>query len=183
MAARLDSLAAIEDALWRELQAAPRDREHPWRLPVLATTDGTGADARTVVLRAAERASGELTLYTDARAPKVAQMASHPLGTLVFWSKAIEWQLRVRVRLSAATDGLAVSSAWARLRHTASARDYLSPSAPGSPLEGTPTGHAERAHFALVTAQVSAIDWLELHADGHRRARFAAGAAPRWLQP
>lgn len=183
MRARLESLEAIEDALWRGLEAAPQDREHPWRLPVLATTDGTGADARMVVLRAAERASGELLLYTDARAGKVAQAAHHPLGTLVFWSPVLEWQLRLRVHLSVATDGLAVSSAWARLRHSASAREYLSPLAPGSPLEGTPAGHAERAHFAIVSAQVSAVDWLELDEQGHRRARFAVGEAARWLQP
>ena len=32
----------------------------------------------------------------------------------------------------------------------------------------------ERAHFALVEAAVEAIDWLELHAQGHRRAAFDA---------
>lgn len=183
MAARLDSLSAIEDALWRELEAAKGDRTHPWRVPVLATTDGTAADARTVVLRTAERATSEVIVYTDARAGKVAQMQRHPLGTLVFWSPSLGWQLRLRAHLSALTDGLAVSSAWARLRHTASASDYLSSAAPGSPLEGTPTGHAERAHFAIVKAQVMSIDWLELHEQGHRRARFAVGETARWLQP
>jgi len=30
--------------------------------------------------------------------------------------------------------------------------------------------------------RLTAIDWLELHADGHRRACFDA-AGPRWLAP
>ena len=58
MAARLDSLAAIEAALWRELGAAPRNGDHPWRTPVLATTDGEVGDARTVVLREIDAGRG-----------------------------------------------------------------------------------------------------------------------------
>jgi hypothetical protein len=34
----------------------------------------------------------------------------------------------------------------------------------------------------MVNAQVEALDWLELHPDGHRRARFDATGS-RWLQP
>ena len=41
---------------------------------------------------------------------------------------------------------------------------------------------ASREHFAVVTAKVLSLDWLELHADGHRRARFGPGSA-QWLQP
>lgn len=183
MGARLDSLTAIEDALWRELEAAAHALDHPWHTAVLATTDGEVGDARTVLLRSAERASGELRLYTDARAGKVAQIARHPVGTLVLWSPALSWQLRLRVRLQVSTDGLAVSSAWAQLRTTTVSREFLSALAPGSVLDGVAPARGERTHFALIEAQVAAIDWLEMHDDGHRRARFAVGAAPHWLQP
>jgi hypothetical protein len=40
----------------------------------------------------------------------------------------------------------------------------------------------EHHHFAVLTAQVMVVDWLELGAPRHRRARFdAKGAA--WLAP
>jgi hypothetical protein len=39
-----------------------------------------------------------------------------------------------------------------------------------------------RGHFAVVTAQVLTTDWLELHAEGHRRALFDAEGR-RWLAP
>ena len=39
------------------------------------------------------------------------------------------------------------------------------------------------SHFALIEACVLSIDWLELHAQGHRRARFDKRDPPRWLQP
>ena len=182
MATRLDSLAAIEAALWRELTAAPRDREHPWRTPVLATTDGEVGDARTVVVREVDPQARTLLVYTDARAPKAAQIARHPLGTLVAWSPRLSWQLRLRVRLALQADGLAASSHWARLKLAPGAQDYLSALPPGSVLDNAIGARGERAHFALIEATVDSIDWLELHAQGHRRAAFDAAGA-RWLQP
>jgi pyridoxamine 5'-phosphate oxidase len=181
MAERLDSLAAIEAALWRELRATVQDPAHPWRTPVLATTDGELGDARTVVLRAVDVAQRRLTFFTDARAAKVAQLSANPLGTLVHWSPALNWQLRLRVRLEAQADGLAVSSHWARLKLSPAAHDYLSALAPGSKLDNAIGARGERAHFALIVAEVLAVDWLELHAEGHRRARFAADGS-LWLQ-
>ena len=178
---RLESLPAIEAALWRELATAAHDQEHPWRTAVLATTDGQLGDARTVVLRGTDTVAQKLTLFSDARAPKVAQLGTHPLGTLVMWSAALGWQLRLRMHLQAVTDGLAVSSNWARLKLSPAAHDYLSAQAPGSVLANALGARAERAHFALITADVLVVDWLELHANGHRRARFEGGNAV-WLQ-
>jgi hypothetical protein len=39
-----------------------------------------------------------------------------------------------------------------------------------------------RSHFSVIVAQVLAIDWLELHPEGHRRALFS-GVSGQWLQP
>jgi pyridoxamine 5'-phosphate oxidase len=183
VSARLESLQAIEAELWRELQAAPSDKQHPWRNPVLATTDGQVGDARTVILREADHAQARLLVYTDARAGKVAQIGTHPLGTLVMWSPAMGWQLRLRVHLQAVTDGLELSSRWARLKLSPAANDYLSSQAPGDPLDKTLSARGERAFFALLEARVLSIDWLELHAQGHRRARFGNDATSCWLQP
>jgi hypothetical protein len=183
MSTRLDSLEAIDAAIWRELSAAARDRQHPWRTPVMATTDGQIGDARTVVLRDVDPVQRTFFVYTDARAGKVSQLAQHPLGTLVMWSEALGWQLRVRVHVDVSIDGLEVSSRWARLKLTPAAHDYLSALAPGSPLETALGARGERVHFALLEAHVLSIDWLELHALGHRRARFDSDCAARWLQP
>ena len=183
MSARLETLGAIEAALWHELQAVPRNRQHPWRTPVLATTDGEAGDARTVILREVNQAQAGLLIYTDARAGKVAQIARHPHGTLVLWSPGLGWQLRIRVHLRAVTDGLELSSHWARLKLSPAAQDYLSPQAPGDPLDNALGARGARAYFALLEARVLSIDWLELHAQGHRRARFSSGATPAWLQP
>lgn len=191
-AERLGTLDAVHTALWQELARAPHDKHHGWRTPVLATVDGDAADARTVVLREVDVANSTLSLYTDARAAKVAQLQAHPVGTLVLWSRRLGWQLRLRVQLSLQTDGLAVTSRWARLKLSPAAQDYLSPLAPGAALPAatadvtappsTALPAADRGHFALLQARVLTSDWLELHPEGHRRARFDAEGA-RWLVP
>jgi pyridoxamine 5'-phosphate oxidase len=184
---RLSTLPEIEAAVWHELSRASTDKHHPWRTPVLATTDGSLADARTVVMREVSVDEQRLVVYTDQRSAKVAQLERHPVGTLVMWSPALGWQLRCRVRLTLEPSGLAVSSRWARIKLSPAAQDYLSPLAPGSALSEAPpvpTGHdrGALAFFAVMEAQVLSIDWLELHADGHRRALFD-GRQTRWLQP
>jgi pyridoxamine 5'-phosphate oxidase len=80
------------------------------------------------------------------------------------------------------TAGLAVSSRWARVKMTPAAHDYLSPLPPGSPLDQPIIERGGREHFAVVMATVTSIDWLELHAQGHRRALFD-GRGRRWLVP
>jgi len=183
VAAELESLAEIETAVWRELAAAPRDKSHAWRFAVLATRAGDGADARTVVLREVDAAARELLVYTDARSPKAAQIAAHPRGTLVMWSPALAWQLRVAVTLVLETSGLAVSSRWARLKLTPAALDYLSPLPPGTRVDAAmQPERASREHFALITARIERIDWLELGESGQRRAEFGPHGA-RWLVP
>ena len=191
MPARLDTLDAIEVEIWRELSLAARGKGHAWRLAVLATVDdgaagedGTPgeliADARSVVLRDLNRATRTLLVYTDPRSPKARQIAAHAMGTLVMWSEAMGWQLRLRVRLSLQASGLEVSSRWARLKMTPAAQDYLSPLAPGSPLDRPSPERGSREHFAVLAAEVLMIDWVELHAEGHRRAQFDRDGR-RWV--
>ena len=183
MMSRIDSLALIEAGLWQELQLAAQQPGHEWRTLVLATVQGGEAQARSVVLREVDAAARELVFFTDARSAKVAQIEAQPIGTLLCWSSRIGWQLRMRVDMQVQTSGLQVSSRWARLKLTPAAQDYLSPLPPGSPVaERYAPERASRNHFAVVTAEVLSIDWLELHADGHRRAHFGPDGA-QWLQP
>lgn len=179
---RLSTLAAIEQAIWHELDASVRTAEHGWRVATLATLDRGRADARSVVLREVEPAARRVLFYTDARSPKVRHVEAHPEGTLLLWSRELGWQLRLAVTLEALTSGPAVTSRWARLAATPAAQDYLSPLPPGSVIERPSSERGAQGHFALVVASVSALDWTEIHPEGHRRAAFDA-QGPRWLQP
>ena len=180
---RIDSLTPIEARIRQELQQAAQQPGHEWRTMVLATVQDNEAQARTVILREADSAARELIFFTDARSAKAAQIEAHPVGTLLCWSRRIGWQLRLRVELEVQCSGLKVSSRWAKLKLTPAAQDYMSPLPPGSPLAAQAVPErASRNHFAVVTARVQSIDWLELHAEGHRRASFGPDGAI-WLQP
>ena len=183
MNSRIEALALIHQSCWDQLGQAVRDKGHAWRVMGLATVDGERADLRSVVLREVDAAARELIFFTDARSPKVAQIEAQPLATLLAWSEPLGWQLRLRVQLSVAVSGLAVSSRWARLKMTPAAHDYLSPLPPGAPVDHYLPERASREHFAVLSAEVQSFDWLELHADGHRRAVFDAAGQGHWVTP
>lgn len=180
----------IRQRIWQELQRATQDRHSEWRTPVLATVSRQGApDARTVVLRHADTKLSRLQIYTDSRSPKVAALADQPSAMLVFWSKRLSWQLRVRVQMSVQTAGPQVEAVWDRVRQSAAAGDYLSADAPGDALPGEQAGEqadqqadqqalpedpTRPHHLAILIAQVEEIDWLELARGGHRRALLGA---------
>jgi hypothetical protein len=176
------TLPDIEAACWAELARAAAERGHPWRTMALATTDGREAFARSVILREVDAEARALLFFTDSRSSKVRHIAEHPQGTLLLWSPALGWQLRLRVALEVEREGLAVSSRWAHLKLTPAAQDYLSPMPPGSPLASPAPERGSRGHFALVHASVRSMDWLELKPEGQRRACFDA-AGGKWVQP
>lgn len=170
-------------SIWSELSEATEDRNHAWRTPVLATVGPDGSpQARTVVLRRADRSSSTLQCYTDRRSPKVIQLNHTPSGVLVFWSKPLRWQLRVQAHFVADSTGDAMHAAWNEVRDTAAANDYLAPAAPGDPASDAPNLHLQSHQLAVLTGRVMSIDWLELGREAHRRAVFDADGV-RWITP
>ena len=166
----------IRERVWAELGRAVHDRHHQWRTPVLATVGKGGSpSARTVVLRHADAQLHKLHVYTDRRSPKTAELLRQPAALLVFWSKRLNWQLRVRAELAVQTTGPQVDAVWDRLGQSAAAGDYLSIDAPGDELpvgQTAPSDAKGMHHLAILVAKVQEIDWLELRRSGHRRAAF-----------
>jgi hypothetical protein len=176
----------IRRKIWKALGRASRDRHHAWRYPVLATLGADGAaNARTVVLRDVDVTHQTLSIYTDARSPKAGELVKDSNAMFVFWSARLSWQLRVRVSTHIDTDNPKALALWQQVQHSAAAADYLRAAAPGSPYIGPQNDDAAADgvnHFALVSATVLEIDWLELGRSGHRRARLLP-AAWQWLTP
>ena len=176
----------IRQRIWVELQRATHDRHHEWRTPVVATVGADGLPgARTVVLRHADVKSASLAFYTDSRSPKVAELIATPHASFVFWSKRLSWQLRVQAHITVQTSGLQVDEVWDRMRQSPAAGDYLAAAAPGALLPDASEPQAPaglQQHLAIVTAQVLAMDWLELARTGHRRA-VLTGTTFEWRVP
>lgn len=154
--------------LWQELTRAPHDRHHEWRTPVLATQgiDQSGPQARTVVLRHADAPLWSLRVCTDARSPKCSELVVQPLAQLTFWSKRLNWQLRVSALATVEFEGEQVNAAWERVRQSRACADSL-----------------RVHHLAILNFKVSSMDWLALSKDGHRRARLTPAGVLEWLVP
>ena len=182
----LDTSQEIRQQIWKELGRASVDRHHAWRTPVLATVGCDGSpNARTVVLRKVDTNQQTLYFYTDARSAKVSELTKEPKAVLAFWSGRLNWQLRVKVEISVATDGPELQALWQRVQHSASAADYLATEAPGTERTtgfSTAQNLSGDHHFALLNAQVLQMDWLELGHGAHRRARLSADTW-HWLIP
>jgi hypothetical protein len=177
--------------LWQELTRAPHDRHHEWRTPVLATQgiDQGGPQARTVVLRHADAPLWALRVYTDARSPKCSELVAQPLAQLTFWSKRLNWQLRVSALATVEFEGEQVNAAWERVRQSHASADYLSAFPPGhvqssiKGKEGNIDDSLRGHHLAVLSFKVSSMDWLALSKDGHRRARLTPAGEMEWLVP
>jgi pyridoxamine 5'-phosphate oxidase len=168
----------ILERVWQELARGTVDRHHEWRTPVLSTIglDGT-PQARAVVLRQASKVTQSLTIFTDRRTPKVAELSAQPVGMLTFWSKRLGWQCRIALSFQVHLDGPEVNAAWVRMSQSAAAKDYLALVAPGSPIVGNDCDENTAANnmshnLALLTGRISSIDWLELGQSAHRRIKF-----------
>jgi hypothetical protein len=193
-----DTLDGVWDDVWSRLETAVQRRTHPWRTFTVATSGDDGVDARTVVLRGADRASGTLRFHTDRRSSKLAQLLHDRRVALVFYGEGV--QARVRGIATVHTEGENADAAWAATP-AMSRRCYLTSAAPGTPSEEPTSGLPPeigmlrppieatargRAAFAVVVVHAQSIDWLHLAAHGQRRAGFgreAGGWMSTWLVP
>jgi hypothetical protein len=176
-------LADLQRHIWTQLQRAVHDKFHEWRTPVLATTDAAGTpQVRSVILRQVDASTRQLTFFTDSRAPKVVQLLAQPRASLLFWSNRLSWQLRVQAQVTVLLEGPKVDGAWDSLAQSPAAPDYLAMNAPGSLLPPGQGATGAVPHLAILVAEVSEIDWLELARSGHRRAQLREHEA-QWLVP
>ena len=182
----LESLAAD---CWSFLEAAPANRGSPLRTPVLASG---AAEARTVVLRAADARRRTLTIYTDRRSGKAGQLAADPRACLVFHDRTEGIQLRVWGEASLHHDDVVAQNRWIALPDFAR-RPYISAPAPGArrgtPGSGIPDGadvEAGYANFLVIVVSVRRIEWLRVERTGNLSARFeweADRLSASWIVP
>ena len=171
--------------VWSTLGRGVADAKHPARRPTFATVSPTGwPEARTVVLRAAEREAGEVTVHTDLQSDKIASLRTTPRAALHIWDAKADLQIRLQAEVTI-THGPEVRALWDRIP------DHAQQSYGVTPPPGTPIATAldyvkdpDPETFAVLTCYVVHIDAVHLGAD-HRRARFQRANDWRgeWLSP
>ena len=197
-----DDLAGALERSWRLLEEAIGDPTSPVRTPVLisVSTDGL-AQGRTVVLRGFNRQQRQLTIYTDARSAKVAQLRAQPTCTLVAYQPNPMMQLRLSTNAMVNHNNECTHEAWAVMPGP-NRCNYLTDPYPGSisgqATDGRPVINAESvptnnenkiaySHFSVIVFTINELEWLYLPRRGHRRAQFiwdeANSLQSDWLIP
>ncbi|MEX0430739.1 pyridoxamine 5'-phosphate oxidase family protein [Spiribacter insolitus] len=179
------SLPGLHDQAWKRLGRGVADRRAAGRHPTLVTVDASGRpQARTVVLRAADRTDACLRIYTDRHSDKVKEVQANPVAGVHFWDSAAHLQIRLQGDVSVLS-GESVRAVWGRLPDHA--RDcYGRDPAPGNVLDDALAYRKwpEPDAFAVLEIRLQEMDILHLGRD-HRRARFerSDGWAGRWVVP
>ena len=178
-------LAQLHAEVWLRLSRGVHDRHAPARHPTLATVSPDGRpQARTVVLRAADKAAGTVDIHTDLRSAKVGDLRATPFAALHVWDASAHLQLRLEAQVTLLT-GQDVAAIWNRVPE-ASRGAYGSMPAPSEPILQALdyTKAADPSSFAVLRLEILAVDALHL-GPNHRRARFDRdnGWAGAWLAP
>ncbi|MEM6482531.1 MAG: pyridoxamine 5'-phosphate oxidase family protein [Pseudomonadota bacterium] len=180
-----NDLTGFLSRAWQILGRGVADRRSPARHPTFATVSPDGLpQARTVVLRAADRATAMLEIHTDTASAKIAALRAHPQAEVHIWDARSKIQLRLAARVSILT-GAETADRWASVPE-ASRVSYGTEPAPGSVI-----GHvyayekppcADR--FAVLSCALEAIDLVHLDTR-HRRARYTRASewSGNWLAP
>ncbi|MEZ0468660.1 pyridoxamine 5'-phosphate oxidase family protein [Phaeobacter sp. SYSU ZJ3003] len=178
-------LSQLHAEVWTRLMRGVHDRHAPARHPTLATVTPDGRpQARTVVLRAADKAAGSLDIHTDLRSAKVRDVRITPFAAVHVWDASAHLQLRLEAHVTLLT-GPDVTAIWARLP-AASRLSYGTTPAPGQRIAQALDYEkvADPKSFVVLRLAVANIEALHL-GPNHRRALFDRGDnwAGTWLAP
>ena len=84
-------LSQLYAEVWTRLTRGVHDRHAPARHPTLATVTPEGKpQARTVVLRAANKTTGTLDIHTDLGSAKVEDLRVTPFAALHVWDSSAQ---------------------------------------------------------------------------------------------
>lgn len=178
-------LGAFLNGAWSHLEHGVAQATSLARYPTFATVSPDGMpQARTVVLRGADRDRGRLEVQTDIETEKVTALRHNPTAALHVWLPEADLQIRLTARVTILT-GAAVDDAWARVPAT-SRVSYGTEPLPGTPIVQVYAYEkpANRSRFAVLDCQLTQIDLVHLDTR-HRRAAFSVtdGWRGKWLAP
>lgn len=177
----------ILEETWSRLHAAAGDRTHPMRLCTLATTTiDHRPDARLLLLRGAHRESASLWFHCDRRSRKIRQIEHLPRGCAVVYDSRDGVQLRIAGSLVIRTDDAVADQHWQQLEMVRRF-GYRAPDPPGDPqtvrdprmdaiqrAQDVADADHGRENFVVLELCAESIEWLQVGAEGDRRAECTA---------
>ena len=175
------SLEGTLEAVWRLLEAGPKDRNSPANVVCLATSSSEGAYARMVVLRMTDRSHHTLHFFTHATSEKLKQLKVNSRGEVLVWDEKSQFQIRLKVRLSVEKID---ENLWSNLGEGAKL-NYATDPLPGTPIASPNiawTASSDHKQMKRLLAQVQSIETLHIASEGLYRAEFDDNGS-RWIAP
>ncbi|PJI93110.1 pyridoxamine 5'-phosphate oxidase-like protein [Yoonia maricola] len=171
--------------VWGTLGQGVADAKHPARLPTFATVSPDGLpEARTVVLRSADRETMVVTVHTDLYSDKIKSLRATPHAALHIWDAKQDLQIRLQAEVSIGS-GAGTRALWNKIPDHAQQSYGVTPP-PGAPIKGALeyVKNPDPATFAVLHCTVTTIDAVHLGAD-HRRVSFSRIGhwQGQWLSP
>lgn len=179
------TLETLYAQAWHRLVRGVHDRHAPARHPTLATVSPDGwPQARTVVLRAVDRASSRLEIHTHLHSPKIADLKTKPVAAVHVWDPGSRLQIRLQADVEI-LQGAQVASTWSAVperSRVAYSRSPLPGQAIAKALDYAP--QPDVAVFAVLRLNIQTMDLLHLGPD-HRRAKFSRARdwVGQWVAP
>lgn len=180
-----NDLGAFLTRAWQIIGRGVADRRSPARHPTLATVSPEGRpQARTVVLRAADRPSATLEIHTDTASAKVVALRATPQAELHVWDSRAKIQLRLAADVTICT-GAETAAQWDAIPE-ASRVSYGTTPDPGQVIPHVYAYEKPSCpdRFAVLRFALTSIDIVHLDTR-HRRASFTRSShwSGAWLAP
>ncbi|MDE8349641.1 MAG: pyridoxamine 5'-phosphate oxidase family protein [Acidocella sp.] len=167
------------------------DRRSAFRTPTIASIGSDNTPRiRTMVLRRFDAMNRRLTLHTDQRAGKLADIMHTPNLALHVYDARAALQIRLAATAQVHIEDEVARAAWAASAPISRAC-YAIEAAPGTAVAAPPSAPSDKEsgfkNFAALVLRFHRLEWLWLHHSGHRRAAFTWGVDDAlhatWLVP
>ncbi|WP_271782070.1 pyridoxamine 5'-phosphate oxidase family protein [Aquimarina algiphila] len=163
----------IFSSIIRDLKAASKTKDHPFRYFTLATSDINGTPKmRTVVLRETNDQL-QLIFYTDKRSEKMNHIKEHDAVSLLFFDTERLLQISIQANAKIITDDSKLQSIWNQIPQN-SRKEYTSKLSPGKAIKNPEAvDYLEGKHFFSVIKIIpNRIEYLRLKRPNHIRVLF-----------
>lgn len=163
----------IFSSIIRDLKAASKIKDHPFKYFTLATSDINGTPKmRTVVLRDTNDQL-QLIFYTDKRSEKMNHIKEHDAVSLLFFDPKRSLQISIQAKAKIITNDTVLQSIWNQVPQK-SRKEYTSTLSPGKAIKKPgAVDYLEGKHFfSAIKLIPNCIEYLRLKRPNHIRILF-----------
>ena len=178
------NLSSIEKDCWQRMMDGVLQSRNQFHHPVVANSNATGVNMRTVVVRDACSVEKTLRFYTDIRTGKWTELQQDQTISWLFYDAESRIQIRASGKASLHQNDELANHAWDNV-NPISRKNYSSILSPSAeiilPLDAmqeslaitAKKNEAGRENFGVVVSKVLWMEWLWLNPQCHYKAKLS----------